>query len=137
MFGNRNSNRGNQHNHHNASLGVCVCPKCGYSTPHTPGLPCSSKVCPNCKSWLVRSENSATTTDVNSTDTSIQLNVKPTPPTIVYPVVDSELCTGCGVCIDICPTDAIVLKDDKAFIVSDLCRNCKKCVRVCPAGAIN
>ena len=24
-----------------------------------------------------------------------------------YLVVDQELCTGCGVCIDVCPTDAI------------------------------
>lgn len=137
MFGNRNYKRGNQHKHHNASLGFCVCPTCGYSIAHVPGVPCSSKSCPDCKTGLVRSESSGNSIEVKVSDSSIQPTEKPTPPTIDYPIVDSELCTGCGVCMDICPTNAIVLKDDKAFIVNDLCRNCKKCVRVCPSEAIN
>lgn len=51
------------------------------------------------------------------------------------PVVDEELCTKCGYCIDICPVHAISMVDDK--IVSDpaLCTFCCACVKDCPQGA--
>lgn len=137
MFGNRNFKRGNQHKQHNASLGFCVCPICGYSIPHIQGEPCNAKSCPDCKTGLVRSESSGNSTEIKVSDSSNQPTKKNTPTTIVYPIVNSELCTGCGVCIDTCPTKAIVLKEDKAFIVNDLCRNCKKCVRICPSEAIS
>lgn len=26
----------------------CKCPKCGYTEPHTRGIPCTKKVCPKC-----------------------------------------------------------------------------------------
>ena len=32
------------------------------------------------------------------------------------PWVDSEICTGCGDCVEECPSGAIVLENDKAFI---------------------
>lgn len=137
MFGNKNFNRGNHHNRHQSEQGVCVCPKCGYSIPHTPGIPCSSKVCPVCKSWLVRSENSENKNELKASEPTNKVMTQPTPPPVVYPKVNPDLCTGCGICMDVCPTNAIVLKDDKAFIVDDLCRNCKECVRVCPSEAIN
>jgi hypothetical protein len=132
----RNNNHGNGHNRNQSVDGFCICPKCGYSIPHSKGIPCSSKACPNCKTWLVRSEV-ASTKETISSESATQTSQKPTPPVINYPVVDADLCIACGVCIDICPTNAIVLKDDKAFIINDLCRNCRKCVRVCPSGAIN
>jgi cation diffusion facilitator family transporter len=34
--------------------GECVCPQCGYTTPHQKGVPCSSLQCPNCKINLER-----------------------------------------------------------------------------------
>jgi cation diffusion facilitator family transporter len=34
--------------------GYCVCPKCGYRVEHQPGVPCSSLICPNCKTHLKR-----------------------------------------------------------------------------------
>ncbi len=49
--------------------------------------------------------------------------------------VDSELCTGCESCIDSCPYDAIVIKDEKAFI-TEYCQMCRNCLSVCPEGAI-
>jgi len=50
--------------------------------------------------------------------------------------VNQEKCTGCGTCLSSCPFDAIVIKDDKAFI-NELCQLCKSCLSVCPEGAIS
>ena len=36
--------------------GWCVCPKCGYRTPHQTGVPCSTLQCPNCKIKLERTQ---------------------------------------------------------------------------------
>ncbi len=37
-----------------ASCGICICPKCGYSTLHIPGQPCNQKRCPQCAVPLTR-----------------------------------------------------------------------------------
>jgi len=34
--------------------GSCVCPKCGYITPHTLGSPCYQQVCPRCGTPMTR-----------------------------------------------------------------------------------
>lgn len=34
--------------------GKCVCPVCGASASHKPGLPCSSTTCPNCGAKMTR-----------------------------------------------------------------------------------
>lgn len=34
--------------------GTCVCPNCGYTTPHVRGSPCMFKKCPKCGTLLVR-----------------------------------------------------------------------------------
>ncbi len=48
--------------------------------------------------------------------------------------VDSEICTGCGNCVRFgCP--AIEFADEKARI-NDLCSGCAVCVQLCPVGAI-
>ncbi len=55
-------------------------------------------------------------------------------------VVDEELCSGCRVCIHLCPYSAIsfVSEDDTgtARINEALCKGCGTCVAACPAGAI-
>ena len=50
------------------------------------------------------------------------------------PVTISELCTQCGYCIEICPTQSIELQDE---IVSDpeSCIKCCACVKECPNQA--
>lgn len=45
-------------------------------------------------------------------------------------------CVGCGVCRDICPAKAIVIKDGKAQIDRSLCIRCFCCQEFCPKGAM-
>ncbi len=54
-----------------------------------------------------------------------------------FPKVNSEICTGCGICIDSCTMEAIELVDDVAFIDTAKCNNCKICVDDCPNEAIS
>ena len=46
-------------------------------------------------------------------------------------------CYGCGACIDICPVNAISMKENEEgfimpFINKEKCINCKKCDKICP-----
>lgn len=45
-------------------------------------------------------------------------------------------CIGCGVCIEACVMDAIVLDDLKARINSDWCCGCMRCGEICPTNSI-
>jgi NAD-dependent dihydropyrimidine dehydrogenase PreA subunit len=51
-------------------------------------------------------------------------------------IVDPALCTGCGSCVDACPSEAVVLDEDCARIDDALCAGCGACIEECPAGAI-
>ena len=50
-------------------------------------------------------------------------------------VVDSEKCTGCGICVDVCPAGAIEVKK-KAVINDEMCTGCAACMTECPDKAI-
>lgn len=50
--------------------------------------------------------------------------------------VDAEKCTGCGICVEGCPVEAISLKNDKAVIDESTCIECGLCVDECPNDAI-
>jgi ferredoxin len=53
-------------------------------------------------------------------------------------VIDEETCTGCGTCVDWCPTDAITLDDEGvARRDEDACIGCGVCARFCPEEAIS
>jgi anaerobic sulfite reductase subunit C len=56
----------------------------------------------------------------------------------MVPGVTNEDCTACEACIDICPDDAIRLKDNPQQPEIDLnrCMACGKCVGVCPTQTI-
>jgi len=51
--------------------------------------------------------------------------------------IDPELCTGCGTCVDICPMEAIKLRDDISKIKQKRCIGCGNCVVKCPVEAIS
>jgi len=46
-----------------------------------------------------------------------------------------ELCMGCINCIKRCPTQAIRVRDGKAFIIKEFCIDCGECIRICPHHA--
>lgn len=49
--------------------------------------------------------------------------------------LDSDKCRGCINCVKRCPTEAIRVKNGKAFIISDRCIDCGECIRICPHHA--
>ncbi len=55
----------------------------------------------------------------------------------IYAVVDEELCSGCKVCIGVCPYDAISFDEEKKISVVDmmLCKGCGACVAACGSGS--
>jgi len=50
--------------------------------------------------------------------------------------INYEDCNGCGECVDICPTGAIILQNGKAVLDDVLCEGCQVCIDSCPQGAI-
>ncbi len=52
-------------------------------------------------------------------------------------VLEKDKCTGCGVCVNICPVDAIFMKENsegflEPEIKSERCVLCGKCAQICP-----
>ena len=51
--------------------------------------------------------------------------------------IDVNVCTGCGACVDSCPTDVIRMKDLKAHVMyAEDCQGCFMCEFDCPVEAI-
>jgi heterodisulfide reductase subunit A len=72
----------------------------------------------------------------------------------IVSVVDEEICAGCGVCVDICPIEAIELVDEpvaavtysmmtvisgikKVARVAEGCMGCGSCASYCPSDAMS
>lgn len=56
---------------------------------------------------------------------------------IWLPQIDKGLCTSCGDCIVICPTDALALVGNAAVVAEPTaCNYCGECEIICPVDAI-
>ncbi|MDR3011636.1 MAG: 4Fe-4S binding protein [Chitinispirillales bacterium] len=53
-------------------------------------------------------------------------------------VVNTENCTGCGICLKACPESNVIKKtaDKKVAISAMFCKMCLLCASVCPKNAI-
>jgi ferredoxin len=52
--------------------------------------------------------------------------------------INSDICNGCGLCIEACHEGAIGLRDGKAVLLrEDYCDGLGNCLPACPAGAIS
>lgn len=54
------------------------------------------------------------------------------------PDIDSRLCTLCGDCVYVCPTDCLSIRGGGVEVVlaPHSCINCEVCEAVCPVDAI-
>ena len=52
------------------------------------------------------------------------------------PWVDRGMCIGCGICVEECPVDAIVMENEVAEIYMDDCIHCGRCHDVCDQEAV-
>ena len=50
-------------------------------------------------------------------------------------LLDESKCTGCTTCLKHCPTEAIRIKNGRAYINPQRCIDCGECIRVCPHKA--
>jgi NAD-dependent dihydropyrimidine dehydrogenase PreA subunit len=56
---------------------------------------------------------------------------------VVTLALDGEKCTGCGMCVLVCPREVFELSDGKAAIVDrDACMECGACALNCPVEAV-
>jgi Pyruvate/2-oxoacid:ferredoxin oxidoreductase delta subunit len=53
-------------------------------------------------------------------------------------MIDADACTGCGICLEWCPTDAIALSEEGLAVRDEsACFGCGVCARFCPEEAIS
>lgn len=53
------------------------------------------------------------------------------------PIINTDDCIGCGICVDACPQEVLEVPDGVAEVVNeDSCIGCGECLEECPMGAI-
>jgi len=53
------------------------------------------------------------------------------------PIVYKNKCVGCGECVKVCPSGAIIIIDNKSMIDAKGCIGCASCIAVCNYSAID
>lgn len=51
--------------------------------------------------------------------------------------INSEMCTGCSLCVNDCPGGCIKLTGSKAEFKAEKCMECGHCFAICPVGAVS
>ncbi len=57
-------------------------------------------------------------------------------PRNVTTIIDPDRCTGCGLCLEVCPSDTLSLIDGIAVVTGETSLSCGHCMAVCPTDAI-
>jgi MinD superfamily P-loop ATPase len=55
----------------------------------------------------------------------------------MIPIINKDICTGCGNCKEVCPPRAIYIQNEEIHVEDDLCEECGFCVAECPVNAIS
>lgn len=50
--------------------------------------------------------------------------------------IREDICNGCSLCMRVCPTGALRIRNGKAMLIADRCVDCGECFRQCPEHAI-
>ncbi len=51
-------------------------------------------------------------------------------------IINEQKCNGCGLCVSVCPSNTLEIKDGKAHVRGKTSIYCTHCEAVCPRGAI-
>jgi len=62
--------------------------------------------------------------------------MRPAPAFSEIAVVDLQVCDRCGLCLPLCPPEAIHLDLTDLVVDRTTCTGCRKCIAPCPVGAL-